>query len=182
MTALSVAKLKNFFRRKRNVSLNKTEKKNFCGKFGSIPTFRSTPKGKKCFCDELASVLHNIASVLIKVFSISLGFAGFFRSFFLLSKLLEFKEFNKTIIPFTLVGYETGYSYWLFTISYPTSVNGIIVNYTMPQKIQPIRMQESSCIFVSIPPNFPIDLCNSKVSHPTFPLCLTGHCIFYDMV
>ena len=25
-------------------------------------------------------------------------------------KLLEFKEFNKTIIPFALVGYETGYS------------------------------------------------------------------------
>ena len=26
------------------------------------------------------------------------------------SKFLEFKEFNKTIIPFALVGYETGYS------------------------------------------------------------------------
>ena len=26
------------------------------------------------------------------------------------SKLLEFKEFNKTIIPFALVGYESGYS------------------------------------------------------------------------
>ena len=26
-------------------------------------------------------------------------------------KFLEFKEFNKTIIPFALVGYETGYSY-----------------------------------------------------------------------
>ena len=25
-------------------------------------------------------------------------------------KFLEFKEFNKTIIPFALVGYETGYS------------------------------------------------------------------------
>ena len=25
-------------------------------------------------------------------------------------KILEFKEFNKTIIPFALVGYETGYS------------------------------------------------------------------------
>jgi len=25
-------------------------------------------------------------------------------------KLLEFKQFNKTIIPFAVVGYETGYS------------------------------------------------------------------------
>ena len=44
------------------------------------------------------------------VFSILLGFAHFFRSYFILPKLLEFEEFNKTIIPFALVGYETGYS------------------------------------------------------------------------
>ena len=48
-------------------------------------------------------------------------------------KFLEFKEFNKTIIPFTLVGYETGYSQLgvtrLFTISYPTRAHGIIVKY-----------------------------------------------------
>ena len=42
------------------------------------------------------------------------SFFDFARNFslFLLvfrtSKLLEFKEFNKTIIPFALVGYETG--------------------------------------------------------------------------
>ena len=53
-------------------------------------------------------VLHNIAS--------SSSFFRF-RSDFLVSaalisyfKFLEFKEFNKTIIPFALVGYETGYS------------------------------------------------------------------------
>ena len=42
-------------------------------------------------------------------FSILLGFSYFFAciSYF---KFLEFKEFNKTIIPFALVGYETGYS------------------------------------------------------------------------
>ena len=28
--------------------------------------------------------------------------------------------------------------------------------YTVPQKIQPIRMQENRCIFVGIPPNLPI--------------------------
>ena len=44
--------------------------------------------------------------------------------------------FNKTIIPFALVGYEIGYSQlgpmgprWVFTISYPTCAHGIIVNY-----------------------------------------------------
>ena len=31
-------------------------------------------------------------------------------SLFLRFKLLEFKEFDKTTIPFALVGYETGYS------------------------------------------------------------------------
>ena len=33
--------------------------------------------------------------------------------------------------------------------------------YTMPYKIQPIRMQESRCQFISIPLNLPIDHCNS---------------------
>ena len=53
-------------------------------------------------------VLHNIAS--------SSSFFDFARIFSLFSpvfrtcKLLEFKEFNKTIIPFALVGYESGYS------------------------------------------------------------------------
>ena len=51
-------------------------------------------------------VSHSIASSS-SVFAISLGFSRFFRSYF---KFLEFNEFNKTIIPFALVGYETGYS------------------------------------------------------------------------
>ena len=53
-------------------------------------------------------VLRDIASSS-SFFSISLGFSRFFAriSYF---KSLEFKEFNKTIIPFALVGYETGYS------------------------------------------------------------------------
>ena len=47
--------------------------------------------------------------IFIEFFSISLGFSRFFAriSYF---KFMEFKEFNKTIIPFALVGYETGYS------------------------------------------------------------------------
>ena len=53
-------------------------------------------------------VLHNIASS-----SSFFDFAPIFSLFSLVfrtSKLLEFKEFNKTITPFALVGYETGYS------------------------------------------------------------------------
>ena len=42
----------------------------------------------------------------------------------------------------------------------------------MPQKIQPIRMHESRCIFVIIPRNLPIDHCNSTVSRPTFSSCV----------
>ena len=74
-----------------------------------MPTFRSTRKGKKCFVMSLRlsdhKVLHNIASSS-SFFAISLGFSRFFSYF----KFLEFKEFNKTIIPFKLVGCETGYS------------------------------------------------------------------------
>ena len=50
-------------------------------------------------------VLHNIttsSSFFARIFSL---FSLVFRT----SKLLEFKQFNKTIIPFALVGYETGY-------------------------------------------------------------------------
>ena len=48
------------------------------------------------------------------------------------SKLLEFKEFNKTITPFVLVGYETGYSQLgaMRLVSYPTRAHGIIFNYS----------------------------------------------------
>ena len=54
------------------------------------------------------NVLHNIASS-----SSSFRFRSDFLAFFACIsylKMFEFKEFNKTIIPFALVGYETGYS------------------------------------------------------------------------
>jgi len=47
--------------------------------------------------------------IFIKFFSISLGFSCFFRPYFVL-QIFGVKEFNKTIIPFALVGFETGYS------------------------------------------------------------------------
>ena len=49
-------------------------------------------------------MLHNIAS-----FRFRSDFLVFFACISYL-KFLEFKEFNNTIIPFALVGYETGYS------------------------------------------------------------------------
>ena len=55
-------------------------------------------------------VLLNIASSSSFFFPFRLDFLAFFAriSYF---KFLEFKEFNKTIIPFAFVGYVTGYSY-----------------------------------------------------------------------
>ena len=93
----------------------KKKKKLFCGKYGSMPMFRSTRKGKKIdvFCDEPTSVRPQGVTqhrIFIKFF---FWFRSDFLAFFahiLYFKLLEFKEFNKTIIPFALVGYETGYS------------------------------------------------------------------------
>ena len=106
MIGLSVAKL-NFFspKLKRNFSLNKAKKPLFCGMFGSIPTFGSTQKGKKWFYDEHLSVSPSGITqhrIIIKFFSISLGSSCFFS---LAIRILEFKEFKKTIIPFALAGY-----------------------------------------------------------------------------
>ena len=59
-----------------------------------------------CLSDHM--VLHNIASSS-GFFRFRSDFLAFFAriSYF---KFLELKEFNKTIIPFALVGYATGYS------------------------------------------------------------------------
>ena len=63
------------------------------------------------FCDEPVrlsdhKVLHNIASSSVLFDFARPGFLAFFAriSYF---KFLESKEFNKTIIPFALAGYET---------------------------------------------------------------------------
>ena len=108
-----------------------------------MPTFRSTRKGKTCFfvlslrvSDH--KVLHNIDRIFIKFFSISLGFARFFRSYFGL-QILMLKEFNKTIIPFALVGYETGYLPFNKTII-PFALVGYETGY-LPSHIQRALME-----------------------------------------
>ena len=67
-------------------------------------------KARNVFCDEPVrlsdhKMLHNIAS-LSSFFRFRSDFLARISYF----KFLEFKEFNKTMIPFALVGYETGYS------------------------------------------------------------------------
>ena len=108
----AIAKL-NFFTPEIEISLGIKHKKNVFGE--SLDQFRSLEvreKIRNVFVMSLRlsdhQVLHNIASS-----SSFFGFARIFSLFSLVfrtSKLLEFKEFNKTIIPFALVGYESGYS------------------------------------------------------------------------
>ena len=112
MIALSVAKLKTFTPES-EISFGIKQKKNVF--VGSLDHFRSLEireKVRNVFVMSLRlsdhEVLHNIASS-----STFFDFARIFSLFSLVfrtSKLLEFKEFNKTIIPFALVGYESGYS------------------------------------------------------------------------
>ena len=115
MIALSVGKLKMFSPESEIFLWIKPKKKNnfFCGKFGSMPTFKSTRKGKKCFfwwayvC--LTTWCYTTSHLHQVFFPFHSDFLAFFAriSYF---KFLEFKEFNKTVIPFALVGYVTGYS------------------------------------------------------------------------
>ena len=91
MIALSVAKLK-MFSSECQVSLRiKTKRRKKTFFVESLDQFRSLEvreKARNVFVMSLRlsdnKVLHNIASVLIKFFSISLGFARFFRSYFVL--------------------------------------------------------------------------------------------------
>ena len=57
-------------------------------------------------------ILHRQHRIFIKFFRFPSDFLAFFAR---ISYFLEFKEFNKTIIPFALVGYETGYNQLAFT-------------------------------------------------------------------
>ena len=113
MIALNVAELK-FFTPEIEISLGIKHKKNVFGESG-LDQFRSSEireKVRNVFVMSLRlsdpQVLHNIVSS-----SSFFDFARIFSLFSLVfrtSKLLELKEFNKTIIPFALVGYETCYS------------------------------------------------------------------------
>ena len=119
-----VAKLKMFSPESKIFLWIKPKKKNFFVE--SLDQYRRLELREKTrivFCDKPTSVWPQGVTQhrIFKFFAMSLGFSRCFRSYF---KFLELKEFNKTIVPFALVGYETGY-----TISYPTRAHGIIVKY-----------------------------------------------------
>ena len=115
-----------------------------CGKFGSIPTFRSTRKGKTEMFFVMSlhlsdhKVLHNTASSS-SFFLFRSDFLAFFHSYFVL-QIFGFKEFNKTITPFALVGYETGYSQLGATH---------LVGY-LPSHIQRVLMEKLLIIFIQM--------------------------------
>ena len=105
MIPLSVATIKNLFARKQNFSLNKAKKEKktfFVVSLDQCRRLEVREKARNVFCDEPVrlsdhKVLHNIASS-----SSFLRFRSDFLAFFArisYFKILEFKEFNKTIIP-----------------------------------------------------------------------------------
>ena len=66
-------------------------------------------KARKFFDDEPTVRLSDHKVLNNMYFRFRSDFLAFFARISIF-KLLEFKEFNKTIIPFALVGYDTGYS------------------------------------------------------------------------
>ena len=70
-------------------------------------------KARKFFVLTLRLSGHNELYTTSHLHQVFFDFARIFSLFSLVfrtSNSLEIKEFNKTIIPFALVGYETGYS------------------------------------------------------------------------
>ena len=87
MIALSVAKLKMFSPESENQKAKKEKKNFFVESLDQFRRLEVREKARNVFVMSLRlsdKVLHNIGFVLIKFFSISLGFARFFRSYFLL--------------------------------------------------------------------------------------------------
>ena len=111
MIALSVAKLKMF---SLEIKPKKKKKTFFVENLDQCRRLEVREKARKFLLFVMSlrlsdhKVLHNITSSS-SFFPFRSDFLAFFApiSYF---NFLEFKEFNKTIIPFALVGYETGYS------------------------------------------------------------------------
>ena len=127
----SVAKLSVFFPPESEISLWIRQNQNLFVE--SLDRFRSrsTRKGKKCFCDEPASVWPH--RTYIKFFySISRGFSRFFRSYFVLPNFWSLRNLIIQLFHLRLLVIANSALralLWLFTISYPTSANGMIVKY-----------------------------------------------------
>ena len=104
---------KSFFAGKRNFSLKKAINV-FQDSWVKFRRLEVREKVRNIFVTSLRlsdhKVLHDIASVLIKFFRFRSDLRAFFARISYFLNFWSLKEFNKTIIPFALVGYETGYS------------------------------------------------------------------------
>ena len=105
---------KSFFAGKRNFSLKKAKKNVFLDSWVKFRRLEVREKVRNVFVTSLRlsdhKVLHDIASVLIKFFWFRSDLLAFFARISYFLNFWSLKEFNKTIIPFALVGYETAYS------------------------------------------------------------------------
>jgi len=101
---------KNVFARKRNFTLNKAKKlkRKFCGKFGSMPTFRSMRKGKKCLL-WWASVFLTTKCYTTSNLRFFSDFAQIFLLFSLVFRTSDFWSL-RILIKKLFHSYETGYS------------------------------------------------------------------------
>ena len=54
-------------------------------------------------------------------------------------------------------------------VGFQSQYDGRLTFIPCQRKYSRSECRKGPCIFVSIPPNLPIDQCNSTVSHPTFP-------------
>ena len=89
----------------------KKKKKNFLVE--SLDRYRSTRKGKKSFLWWAYVCLTTRCYTTSRLHQVFFWFRSDFLAFFArisYFKYLELKEFNKTVIPFALVGYKAGYS------------------------------------------------------------------------
>ena len=121
----------------------KKRKKLFCGKFGSIPTSRSTRKGKKCFlwwayvylntrC-YTTSHLHQVFFCdFVWIFSL-FSLVGRISNFWSLRNLIK-QLFHSRLLDMRLL------------ISYPTRAHGIIVNYEV---VGSVRFLSCVCFIVA---------------------------------
>ena len=146
MIALSVAKLK-MFSPETEISLwikPKKKKKNFCGKFGSMPTFRSTRKGKKCFLWWAYVRLTTRCYTASHPHQVFFDFAGIFSLFslvFCTSKFSSLRNLIKQLchshtLDMRLVIANSALRASLaIYISYPTRTHGIIVNYPPKRQV-----------------------------------------------
>ena len=125
----------------------KKKKKLFCGKFGSIPTSRSTRKGKKCFLWWAYVYLNTKCYKTSHLHQVFLRFRSDFLAFFATQSVTKHRIFIKFFCDFAQIfSLFSNVCRWLFTISYPTRAHGIIVNYEV---VGSVRFLSCVCVIVA---------------------------------